>query len=471
MSVNRSSSAFGEAQQGSAQFVLPHDFNEAQFDELLMWAEKNRVSDLTIQSGDYVTAQIQGLWQCITPRRLEHNEIEYIISLKYGDSGAARIDSGEPLDFRMQAVITRDNVLGFRANATRCRVGSQQRGISITARSIPGLPTKWETLGIEPEIEEAFFPRYGLILVVGTTGSGKSTLMASGNRRRLETPGKPVKIGTFEDPTEYTFGDLGLGVMPLVSQVEIGVGSDLRHFSQAGPNAMRRKFDVIVMGEMRDMDSIRAGLEMAESGHAVLATLHVDTPAQAVDRIVSFFPEIEQPAVASKLRGALKLVVAQKLSTNTKGTRTAFRSWIVFDREVKDQLGATPFHNWQPLLTGITSQRNASFEARALPALCEGLIDFQAFYEVCGMTASEARAYCAMRGVAVVETPGASALGPQASSAPRVIAPKAGVELRMLDALRRDRLSLEQFCLLTGLSEHEALLYRQEESLSAGNVD
>jgi hypothetical protein len=235
---------------GKLIFSLPHDFSEQQFDELLLWAEGNRVSDLTIQSGDYITAQIQGRWQRITTRRLEHNEIEYIISLKYGASGPAKLDSGDALDFRLQAVISRDNVLGFRANATRCRIGPLQRGVSITARSIPGLPPKWADLGIEPQIEEAFFPRYGLILVVGTTGSGKSTLMASGNRRRLETADSPVKIGTFEDPVEYTFGELGLADMPLVSQVEIGVGSDLRTFAQAGPNAMRRKFDVIVTGNL-----------------------------------------------------------------------------------------------------------------------------------------------------------------------------------------------------------------------------
>lgn len=245
---------------------------------------------------------------------------------------------------------------------------------------------------MEPELDEAFFPEYGLILVVGVTGSGKSTLMASSVRHRLESD-SPVSVGTYEDPVEFTYGDLGMGRMPLVSQVEIGQGSDLRAFDRAGPNAMRRKFDVIIAGELRDRQSIEAGLELASTGHAVLATLHVETPAQAVDRIVSFFPYDAQPAVASKLRSVLRVVVAQKLARTTQGKRAAIRSWLVFDREVKEKMGSVPFHDWPRMLSGVVSKRGAAFEQRAVGLLREGVIDLSTFCAVSEMTPREARVY------------------------------------------------------------------------------
>jgi defect-in-organelle-trafficking protein DotB len=373
-------------------FDLPHDFDATTFDDMLAWAVTVGASDLKIQSGDHVCAHIYGRWTPVTKRRLENAEVEFILSTKYGPTAVSRLDQGESLDFRLSAVKTLDNVLGFRANATRSRVGALARGISITARAIPGLPPKWDSLGIEPELDEAFFPEYGLILVVGVTGSGKSTLMASSVRQRLEGE-LPVSVGTYEDPVEFTYGDLGMGRMPLVSQVEIGLGSDLRAFDRAGPNAMRRKFDVIIAGELRDRQSIEAGLELASTGHAVLATLHVETPAQAVDRIVSFFPYDAQPAVASKLRSVLRVVVAQKLARTTQGKRTAIRSWLVFDREVKDKMGSAPYHEWPRLLSSVVRERGSAFEQRAVELLRSGVIDLGTFCAVSEMTRREAQAY------------------------------------------------------------------------------
>jgi defect-in-organelle-trafficking protein DotB len=388
---------FGTAISSIEPFNLEHDFSESEFDTFIRWAADNRASDLTIQSGDYVTAQVQGLWRAVTTRVLEHNEVERIVAMKYGQTGPARLDSGEALDFRLEAVIDRDTVLGYRANATRCRVGELSTGISITTRSIPGLPPKIETLGIEQEIMDALFPKYGLVLVIGTTGSGKSTLLASKNRARLEGD-NPVKIITYEDPVEYTFGNLGLGRMPKISQASIGQGSDLKNFGMTGPNAMRRKADVIVMGELRDLESVMAGFEMAETGHAVYGTLHVETPAQAVDRIVSFFPVDGQPAAANKLRAALRLIVAQKLTPNLRGTRSAFRSWLVFDREVRNALAHEPFHKWEAMLADITKKRGGTFEDTAYLAYADGLISLDAFKEVASMTHKEALEFIQSRG-------------------------------------------------------------------------
>lgn len=380
-------------------FELPHDFTEDELDALFIAAQEASVSDLILQSGDFIFAKWRGRWGAVNSRRLEHNEVERIISLKYGASAAAKIDGGVPLDYRHKVVVTRDRVLGFRAHAKRGRVGPIENGLKLIARRIPGLPPKWETLGIEPELSRSLFPQYGLCLVVGTTGSGKSTLMASALRRRLEEFDRAVHIGTFEEPIEFTFEELGLGKMPLVSQVEIGVGADLKDFGLVGRSSMRSAFDVIVAGEMRDIDSVRMGLELAETGHAVMATLHTETPANAIDRIISFFPPNQQPSIASNLRATLRVVVAQKLINTTAGDRMALRSWVVFDREVKRRLSLVEHSKWQMTIEDICMERGTSFEVQAIEPLVSGKLSINDYLEVSGLTLEEAKAFLTARGV------------------------------------------------------------------------
>lgn len=402
--LERQSDVEAASNRASAEdvFNLVSGFSVADFNELLNWAVARKASDLSIQSGDYIFAQIKRMWRPITTRRLEPTEVEQIVSMYYGATGPGKLNKGEPLDFRLEAVLNRDEVMAFRANAVACRVGEIAHGISITARSIPDVPPPLEALGIEPEIVENFFPRYGLILVIGTTGSGKSTLMASVNRHRLEKRiHDPVRIITYEDPVEYTYMRLGEQVMPKVSQTEIGKGGGITSFDEAGRNAMRRKADVIVMGEMRDRNSVEAGFEMAMTGHCVMATLHVDTPAQVIDRMVSFFPIDGQPAAANKLRSTLKMVVAQKLVRRTDGNVLALRSWQIFDRATQDRLAGRPFHEWEHILRQMAAERGTDFETRAFPYLKEGLLDVESFREVTGFTEQEVRAYCADRGIHV----------------------------------------------------------------------
>jgi len=171
-----------------------------------------------------------------------------------------------------------------------------------------------------------FFPRYGLILVVGTTGSGKSTLLASALRHRLvNRRHDPVAIGTYEDPIEYGLKGLAQGHMPEPTQVAIGTGRHIKEWERVGPNAMRRRLDVIWLGEIRDIESARTGLELARTGHAVLSTLHVDTPAEAFDRLIKFFPKETQESEAFAILSQIRMIVAQKLARTTDGGKMAFR--------------------------------------------------------------------------------------------------------------------------------------------------
>jgi defect-in-organelle-trafficking protein DotB len=352
------------------------------------------VADVLIQSDDFVFAKINNVHLRITTRRIEPIEVETCVAISYGLTGGAKLGSGTDLNYRLEAQKTVREGVSYRANATRGRVGEVADGLSMTLRFITDAPRDLTTMGIEDEILENLFPQYGLILVVGTTGSGKTTLLSAANRYRLEHR-DPMKLITYEDPIENVYGRLGEGRMPKVFQAEIGTGRHLNNFHQAGPNAMRRGADVIQVGEMRDRESFEAGFELAMTGHCVYSTMHVETPAQVIDRAISLFPIDGQPAAASKLRAQLRMVVAQKQFKTLDGGMARVRSWIVIDRAVKERIGSLPYTQWERELDKICRERGGDFDAQAMPFLLSKRIDLEGYCQLTSMTPREARDYVA----------------------------------------------------------------------------
>jgi len=356
-------------------------------------------SDIKIQSNDFVWADINRLWQPVTSRRLETQEVERALTVMVDQSALGLVNGGYPVDDRVEIAMDSRNLLEFRLNATGAMVAGVREGITMTMRAIPSVIPSLDRLGIEPEIVENFFPRYGLILVVGTTGSGKSTLLASSLRHRLvERRHDPVAIGTYEDPIEYGLKGLAQGAMPEPTQVAIGSGRHIREWGRVGPNAMRRRLDVIWMGEIRDLESARTGLELARTGHAVVTTLHVDTPAEAFDRLIKFFPKDMQESEAYAILSQIRMIVAQKLARTVDGGKIAFRSWIVLDRETKQRLSREDFARWSEVVREIVKSRGNDFDSAAYGALARKAISAETFREISGMTPSEARSYIAQRG-------------------------------------------------------------------------
>lgn len=371
---------------------LPMGLTHGHINDLLLTCSREKVADITMQSDDYIWARHNRTYVRISDRRLQDMELELIIGWLFSNTGVPEMLAGKALDFRAKASEDRDTVKYFRVNALRARVRGVDNGIQITLRTIPEHPPTLDALGIEREIIDSLFPRYGLVLVVGTTGSGKSTLLGATNRYRLESRRHdPVKIITYEDPIEFTFAGLADGCMPEPAQTEVGQGLHLTDFVRAGPTAMRRAADVIIMGEMRDVPSVETGFEMAMTGHATYSTLHVDTPAEAIDRIISFFPHETQGAVANKLLSSLRLVVAQKLARRKDGKVIAFRSWKIFDQDTQRRLSAIPFPEWAATIRRECAENKTNFETQVERAFHEGLITFETAREVAGLTRQEAR--------------------------------------------------------------------------------
>jgi len=198
----------------------------------------------------------------------------------------------------------------FRANAYK-----QRNTLALALRVIPFRVRSLEELGAPWAANELLNRPYGLVLVVGPTGSGKSTTLAAMIDRINET--KPLHILTIEDPIEY----LHHHKVAMVNQRE--VGQDVNHFLDGLRSALREDPDVILLGEMRDLDSISITLTLAETGHLVFATLHTNDAAQALDRIVDVFPAERRDQIQIQLAGTLQGVISQRLLPAEGGGRVA----------------------------------------------------------------------------------------------------------------------------------------------------
>lgn len=363
----------------------------AEFREFINKIYELGASDIKIQSNDFVWADINRMWRPVTNRRLQSQEAERAITILNDQSALGLIGSGTPVDARVDLARGPEEINEFRLNATGCMVNGARDGVSVTLRAIPKEIPSLERLGIESVIIDNLFPRYGLILIVGTTGSGKSTLLASSLRHRLkERRHDPVAILTYESPIEYSLAGLAEGHMPEPSQVDIGTGRHLSKFDLVGPNAMRRRGDVIVMGEIRDLESAKAGCEMARTGHSVMATLHVDTPGESFDRLIKFYPTEQQAGEAFAILSQLRLVVAQKLARRKDGGKIAFRSWIVVDKALKQELAKHDPSTWSGIVAKRVAENGNDFESAAYVALSKDEITGEVFREIAGLTMDEA---------------------------------------------------------------------------------
>jgi twitching motility protein PilT len=214
----------------------------------------------------------------------------------------AEFDSEHEVDFAVAV----EGLARFRVNAFR-----QRGSISIALRVIPyGVRTISE-LGLPPVIADLADEERGLILLTGTTGSGKSTTLAAIIDRINQT--RSCHVVTIEDPIEYLHSDRN----SIINQREVGM--DTASFDRAMRRVLRQDPDVILIGEMRDEETVRTALSAAETGHLVLSTVHTLDAAESVNRIIDFFPPHEQNQARAMLAGTLKGVVSQRLVRTIEG--------------------------------------------------------------------------------------------------------------------------------------------------------
>lgn len=382
------------SQQLPEKYDLRVGFSERDLQGLLVAAMDLKCSDVKIQSNDYVTVYYKRQWFAFSTRRLEDAEAKKALGYLAGQAAVTMLGSGKEVDpapefFRSEESRRR---VRFRLNGISCRVGGIADGISITMRSIPeGLPDLTE-MALPAELAPELLPRRGIVLMTGPTGSGKTTTIAAClNERAKERPG-PCII-TYEQPPEFSYDFVGLGHAPLVSQAEIGM--HLSDWSRAGPTAMRRKADIILMGEVRQAGEAEATIEMGITGHCVYGTLHADTPHESIFRLVEMFPHEARAAAASKLLGSLRTICSQKLVKTLSGGIVPLRSWVSFDSEMKDDLSSEewPYPRWAAYVRQHVRTKGHDFATQSIPLIEQGEINSDMFREITQMGREEALTY------------------------------------------------------------------------------
>jgi twitching motility protein PilT len=273
-------------------------------DDLLRVAAGHGASDLHLKVGSFPFMRLAGELRPVSdaPRLRPEDTLDMAFSMMSNRQKQRFKDASEcDIGYGVSG-------LGrFRANIF------QQRGtVSIVLRVIPDKTRSSVELGLPQVINRITEERRGLILVTGSTGSGKSTTLAAMIDRI--NSGRSGHIVTIEDPIEFLHRDK----MSFVTQREVDV--DTRSFAEALRGALRQDPDVILVGEMRDYETIETALTAAETGHLVLSTLHTLDATETVMRIVSSFPSHQQKSVRIQLAGILKAVVSMRLVRAAKGT-------------------------------------------------------------------------------------------------------------------------------------------------------
>jgi len=274
--------------------------------ELLAFSAKQGASDLHLSSGLPPMIRVDGDVRRINLPAMEHKEVHSLIYDIMNDKQRKDFEEFLETDFSFEV----PGVARFRVNAF-----NQNRGAGAVFRTIPSKVLTMEDLGMSQVFRDiAEVPR-GLVLVTGPTGSGKSTTLAA--MIDYVSDNRYDHILTIEDPIEFVHESKKC----LVNQRE--VHRDTLGFNEALRSALREDPDIILVGELRDLETIKLALEAAETGHLVFGTLHTQSAAKTIDRIVDVFPAAEKAMVRSMLSESLQAVISQTLLKKTNGGRVA----------------------------------------------------------------------------------------------------------------------------------------------------
>src|SRR4051794_32897218 len=271
--------------------------------DLLKIAVESGASDLHVKVGSLPMMRVRGVLQPASQeKRLDHEDVIAMSAAIMSTSQRQKFKESQEVDLAY-------SVPGL--GRFRCNIFQQRGTVGMVLRVIPMTIRTIEELGLPPVLKKVAEEERGLVLVTGTTGSGKSTTLAALidhiNRERS------THVMTVEDPIEFLHRDH----RSMINQREVSV--DTRSFAQALRSALRQDPDVILVGEMRDFETIETGLLAAETGHLVFSTLHTLDPRETITRIIGVFPPHQQKQVRLQLASVLRAVISQRLMPRADG--------------------------------------------------------------------------------------------------------------------------------------------------------
>jgi twitching motility protein PilU len=315
-------------------------------------------SDLYLSTGAPPCAKFNGVLKPLSQEPLKPGDVAAI--------AAGVMDEQQRADFEkeleMNLAISVPNVGRFRIN-----IFKQRNEVSIVARNIKMEIPKFEDLKLPEVLLQTVMEKRGLVLFVGGTGSGKSTSLAALIDYRNRNSGG--HIITIEDPVEYVHRHK----KSIINQREVGV--DTRSFHAALKNTLRQAPDVILIGEIRDRETMEHALAFADTGHLAISTLHANNANQALDRIINFFPEERRPQLLNDLGNNLRAFISQRLVKTVDGKRRAAVEVMLGTPTVRDLIKRNEFSELKEIMEKSKNLGMQTFDLALIDLVREGAID------------------------------------------------------------------------------------------------
>jgi twitching motility protein PilU len=315
-------------------------------------------SDLYLTVDSPPMLRIEGVTQPLNTERLSAAQVEALATSVMSERQRAAFD--EKLE--MNLAIASERLGRFRVNCFR-----QRGAVGVVIRQIKMKIPTLDELGLPPVLKSIAMSRRGLVLVTGATGSGKSTTQAAMLDYRNDTA--PGHILTVEDPIEFVH----VHRKCIVSQREVGF--DTVSFNEALRNTLRQAPDVILIGEVRDLETMEAAVTFAETGHLCLATLHSNNANQAIERVMNFFPIARHQEIFLQLSLNLRAIISQRLVPGVDGNRVAAMEILIDTPWVKDLIKRGEIDTLKEAMEKSLQEGGQTFDQALFALYAEGRID------------------------------------------------------------------------------------------------
>jgi twitching motility protein PilU len=316
-----------------------------------------KASDIFLSIGAPITIKINGVAMPVNQTILTPSAVQTLLYEVLNEHQVREFEE----ELELNTAYTMEGVGTFRISAFR------QKGTpAVVVRYIPGNVPPLDTLGLPPVLKEIVMQKRGLVLMIGATGSGKSTSLAAMiDYRNAERSGH---ILTLEDPVEFIFRNR----KSVVNQRE--VGTDTKAFQTALKNALRQAPDVILIGEIRDRETMSMALQYAQSGHLCMATLHANNSYHAMNRIISFYPLENRPTLLLDLSASLQAVISQRLVRTKAGQRRPACEVLLNTRHISELIEKGEINEMKEAMEKSMAPGSQTFEQSLFKLFIEGHI-------------------------------------------------------------------------------------------------
>lgn len=334
--------------------------------------QAHKASDVFIQEGKPITCRVNGVMYAVSYKLLDSGEASWLLQEIAGQTAIASINAQQSINKRF-GLFDKDknarNITGSRVlNSYRVNVsGTMYLGtdsFQICMRSIPSSPPHISEVGLDESFVKKLCPQSGIVLFSGVTGSGKSTTQASIIKYIMEN-NTDIRgnIVTHEDPIEFTFENI-MSSHSIIAQSQIP--ENFKSFEAANREAMRRKPALIILGELRDESTISSATEASLTGHPVFGTVHSNTIAEIIPRLLSRFPVEVRGSNLYDILSCASAFIAQRLVQNIEGKLIAVREYVIFNKKLKKELRDFDDHKEMNRFMSTLLDERGSFDPNAL---------------------------------------------------------------------------------------------------------